>query len=191
MTVKHATDPSAEIDHQPAQAAALRASGRVPASGELPRPGELLRDFTLPATDGTVVPLSALREQRSLVLIFAGAPPLDAAVTTLVNASREFEAEDANLVTVLAASPAEAREIRAAQSWPVTVLADEDTAIHRRAGAERSACAVYVTDRFGEIFAAWRTAAGEPLPSPPEVTRYLRQIGLLCPECGFPEWPMD
>lgn len=192
MTSSHAIDFSAEVDHQAEPgASALRASGRVAVTGAVPRPGELLRDFTLPSTKDAGVRLAELRGERSLVLVFAGAPPLPQALITLLQCSSEFEVEDATVVAVLAAPPAEARQVQSAQAWRFSVLADETMAIHRKAGADRAACAVYVTDHFGEIFAEWRTAAGDTLPPAAEVTRTLRQIELLCPECGFPEWLVD
>lgn len=186
MNAERATDPSAEMDHQTAATAALRGSGRVPVSGAVPRPGELMRNFTLPTVEGSPARLSELRGQRSQVLIFTGAPPLAAAVQTLLDAAGAFEEEDAQLVAVVAAPPHEARLIARER---VAVLADAETRAHRQAGAERDQSAVYVTDRFGEIFAAWHS--GEALPAVAEVVRTLRQISLLCPECGFPEWPME
>lgn len=191
MNPDQAMDPSAEMDHQTSVTAALRGSGRMPVSGAVPRPGELMRDFTLPATDGTPVRLSALRGQSSLVVVFAGGPPLPGALQPLLAASHAFEVEDARLAVVVAAPLAGARRFASGQQGTITVLADAGAAAHRQAGADDNSPAVYVTDRFGEIFMEWRTAAGDALPAVPEVTRTLRQISLLCPECGFPEWPVE
>lgn len=191
MSSHSAIDASAEVDHQLSAIAAMRGSGRLPVSGAAPRPGELLRDFTLPAANGTPVRLSEIRGQSSLVLIFAGALPLVGALQPLLAASHEYEIEDAKLVVIVAAQPSEAQSFQSGQPAAITVLADTNAAVHRQAGADRNSSAVYVTDRFGEIFEEWRTAAGAALPAVEEVTRTLRQISLLCPECGFPEWPVE
>ena len=191
MNTRRSVDPSAEMDHQLSVTAALRGSGRLPVSGALPKPGELLRDFTLPAADGTPARLADLRGQSSLVLVFTGALPLPAALQPLLAAAPQYAIEDAKLVAVVAAPLSEARQLKPGAAGEMTVLADPQAAVHRQAGADRSSSAVYVTDRFGEIFAAWRTAAGDMPPPVPEVLRTLRQINLLCPECGSPEWPEE
>jgi peroxiredoxin len=186
-----AIDASAEVDHQVSAIAAMRGSGRLPVAGAVPRPGELLRDFTLPAADGTPLRLSELRGQSSLVLILTGALPPARTLQPLLAASHEYEIEDAKLVVIVAAQPGEARSFQSGQPAEVTVLADADAKVHRQAGADRNSSAIYVTDRFGEVFAEWRTTSGDALPPVQEVTRTLRQISLLCPECGFPEWPVE
>lgn len=191
MNTQQPMDPSAEMDHQLSAMAALRGSGRLPASGDVPKPGELLRDFTLPSADGKPVRLSELRGQSSLVLIFTGALPLAGSLQPLLAAWHEYENEDAKLVAVVAAPFGEAREFKSGQAGEFTVLADAEMAVHRQAGADRNNRAIYVTDRFGEIFAESRTSAGDSLPPVAEVVRTLRQINLLCPECGSPEWPLE
>jgi hypothetical protein len=42
--------------------------------------------------------------------------------------------------------------------------------------------AVYVADRFGEIFAALPLGAGAPPPAPDALLEWLRFIELQCPE---------
>lgn len=191
MNIQQPMDPSAEMDHQLSTTAAMRGSGRLPASGDVPKPGELLRDFTLPAADGTPVRLSDLRGQSSLVIVLTGALPLAGGLQPLLAAWHEYGNEDAKLVAIVAAPPGEAREFQFGLAGELTVLADAEMTVHRQAGADRTSSAIYVTDRFGEIFAEWRTSAGDTLPPVAEVVRTLRQINLLCPECGSPEWPLE
>jgi hypothetical protein len=49
--------------------------------------------------------------------------------------------------------------------------------------------AVVVTNRFGEIWAAWAGGDGHALPDGPAIQGWLDFIELQCPECGVAEWP--
>jgi hypothetical protein len=73
------------------------------------------------------------------------------------------------------------------------VLADQDGRIHRQAGAigphGQEAAAVYVTDRFGEVFGVYRTSDGQPLPGVADILSWLEFVNSQCPECEPPEWP--
>jgi len=46
----------------------------------------------------------------------------------------------------------------------------------------RAAAALHLADRYGEVFAASRTAEGDALPSIDEILRWVRFIQLQCPE---------
>ena len=69
---------------------------------------------------------------------------------------------------------------------------DAGGSIHRAVGATdatgRPAPAVFVTDRFREIFAAYLPARGPGLPDVKEILEWLVFINIQCPECGVPEW---
>src|SRR5438094_97027 len=77
--------------------------------------------------------------------------------------------------------------------WTFPVLVDDGAHIHRNVGATdaagRPAPAVFVTDRFREIFAAYLPGHGAALPGAKEILDWLVFINIQCPECGVPEWP--
>ena len=50
--------------------------------------------------------------------------------------------------------------------------------------------AVYVTDRFGEVFATFRESEKQAMPSVQEILGWLDFVNSQCPECSPPEWPM-
>jgi peroxiredoxin len=50
--------------------------------------------------------------------------------------------------------------------------------------------AVVVTDRFGEVWAAWSSGDTHTLPSMEDVCSWLEFIELQCRECEAPEWPL-
>ena len=51
------------------------------------------------------------------------------------------------------------------------------------------ATAIYITDRFGEVFAVYRAAEGQTMPDAQEIVTWLAFINSQCPECSPPEWP--
>lgn len=50
--------------------------------------------------------------------------------------------------------------------------------------------AVFVTDRYGEIFALW-IVAGDKFPAIQDILRSLDSVEMACEECSPPEWPLD
>jgi len=73
------------------------------------------------------------------------------------------------------------------------VLVDVDGNVHRSVGAEQWSehmlSAVFVTDRFGEVFAAYKAGQGRSLPGVEEILSWIEFINKQCPECGPLEWP--
>jgi peroxiredoxin len=160
----------------------------------LARRGEIFPAFTLPGSDGSPVALEELRARANLVLVFAGDEVGGSAVTGLLEQlrtrRRELEAEVARVVVVAAARPG-ANRPRDADAFPVVL--DEGARVHRQVGAadgaDNPAPAVFVTDRFREIFAAYLPRQGSALPDAQAIIEWLVFINIQCPECGAPEWP--
>jgi peroxiredoxin len=101
--------------------------------------------------------------------------------------------EDAEALVIAASSEAGAR-LKEELNLPFPVLIDLDGSTHRRFGAVdkggQPTTAVYVTDRFGEVFAAHHTSEGERLPLLSEIITTLEFVSIQCPECAQPEWPI-
>jgi hypothetical protein len=49
---------------------------------------------------------------------------------------------------------------------------------------------VFVTDRYGELFAQW-SLARHNFPAVEEIFTAIDHIQMACDECGAPAWPMD
>jgi peroxiredoxin len=171
---------------------------RVTDKHSLPARGHVMRDFTLPSTDGKRISLYDYRGHANLVLIFAG----DVGQTTekeslsgLVRHYAEIRTQDTEVVLVLAGSRERAERTKHQAKPPFLVLVDGDMQIHKSVGALGAqavpAAALYVTDRFLEVFAAWRTVEGNTLPSAAEVLSWIDYINSQCPECTQAEWPAD
>jgi hypothetical protein len=114
--------------------------------------GALLRDISARTLNGEDVSISDFRGRRDLVLIFPG-PDADRLVQALRGHTDDVRSEEA----VVLIAPDSARELYAAPS-----------------------SAVFLTDRFGEIFFSARHP--EALPDAAEVLRWLEFINAQCPE---------
>ena len=107
----------------------------------------------------------------------------------------EIQAQNAEVLLVLPCPLEQAKRIQEQENFPFVVLADGNLCAHEMCGGLDSignpTAAVYVTDRFLEVFAAWRPTAGDRFPVIAEVLSWLQYIESQCPECSQPEWPED
>jgi hypothetical protein len=67
--------------------------------------------------------------------------------------------------------------------------------VHNTVGASGAkavpAAALYITDRFLEVFAVWRTGTGDRLPDISDVLPWLTYLDSQCPECTPTEGATD
>lgn len=170
-------------------------AGRVTPSPEgHPAKGSVLRDFQLCSTEGQLVLLSAYRGHSNLVLVFAGrSNPAAEFFSELKSHQQELAENEAHILAIVVGPLAHARELKQSLHLNFQVLADVDGRFHRSTGARDQAGhilpAVFVTDRFGEVFASYRTGEGEGLPGAAEIVSWVEFINRQCPECGPVEWP--
>lgn len=171
------------------------------AAGDVPEPqypgrGHVLRNFALLSAAGKQVQLSDYRGRANLVLVLAGAqgsePELDL-LTQLASRQAEILEQEAQVIAVLYCTREQAQVLKSHAQLPFVVLADSEGTVHRSFGAldnnNRPRLAVYVTDRYGEVFAAWRTVEGDVAPSAQDILDWLEFVNQQCPECFPPEWP--
>ena len=168
-------------------------AGRLTRNSSQPQNGTVLRDVQLLLADGTHALLSAVRGRSYLVMIFtAGFAP-----STLL---RELDARSAELleqnarVLVITMIQSNLTPSDAAPPPDLVVPArDFSGEVHRLLGATDSADkpvpAIYITDRFSEVFAVFRQVDQQCPPQPDEIIRWLEFINYQCEECGPPEWP--
>jgi peroxiredoxin len=173
-------------------------SAKVTAAESLPTRGHLMPDFTLSSSDGKQVSLYDYRGRSNLVLFFAGRTK-DSTDSPLLGALAkrcgEIAETDSEVVVVLAESVAQADEFRRKMHCAFPVLSDPDMRVYNMVGASGAqavpAAALYITDRFLEVFAVWRTGTGEGLPDITDVLSWLTYLDSQCPECTQIEWPTD
>ncbi len=169
-----------------------------PASGELPRKGNLLPDLWLPTANGVEHTIAAYRGPRTCIVIAAGTKARDF-LEQLTATAAEFRADE---IAVLIIVPGAHDRVRAlardagsgnTSTTNLILVGDPDARAHRRlAGPERNGeppWAAYVTDQFGEIYALFREADGDQLPTAADLLDWARFVNIRCEECFPPEWP--
>lgn len=171
------------------------AGGAVTPGNELPSKGRRLHDFGLTSADGELIRLSDYRGRSNLVLIFTDERgESQKLLSAVARQYPDIKNEEAEVLAVLWSSGTQTAEAKQTRELPYPVLAGEDGRIHREVGAVdsrgRASAAVYVTDRFGEVFGLYRTRDGQPLPAVGEILNWLEFINNQCPECEAPEWPV-
>lgn len=177
---------------------AQQAGGVWDAPQPRPAKGQLIRGFTLTSSFGQPVSLSDYRGRSNLVLIFCGDGSIPSDFKILAEIERDyavFQDEQTQVLAILQCGLQEAARIRQQSHLSFPLLVDMDGQTHRSAGAAdkqgHPAAAVYITDQFGEVFAAYRDADGETMPSVETIVKLIRFINIQCPECGHPEWPAE
>ncbi|GBC80950.1 Thiol-disulfide oxidoreductase ResA [bacterium HR10] len=152
-----------------------------------PHPGELLPDVTVVTVTGQQVRISDYRGQRALVLFFLGEHH-DAALIELLRALAdryaEIRQEEAE-VLVIAPNARTAMETiaRAPRTLPLPfpILVDEGGRAHRAYGVATSG-ALYIADRYGEIYFARVITEVSELPTVEHILSWVRFTEAQCPE---------
>lgn len=156
-----------------------------PPAGELPRKGHLLPDLWLPDASGVQRPLSSIRGARSAIVVAAGSQA-DYFVRDLETLAGDFRAEN---IAVIVICP----DKLPPHSSDQIALRDADSSAHARLAGpllgEHLPWAAYVTDQFGEIYAVFREASGDTIPSAKELLEWAKFVNIRCEECFPPEWP--
>ncbi|HWR13896.1 MAG TPA: redoxin domain-containing protein [Terriglobales bacterium] len=172
------------------------AGGKLISADELPTKGHLLRDFELVSSKGEPIHLSDYRGRLNLVLIVTDQ---NRDAEELLRESRDHYEEirryDAEVLAIMGLSRKQASDEAQRLKLPYPVLPDPEKHVHRLLGAidaqGRDSAAVYITDRFGEVFGAYRTKDQQALPSLPDILNWLEFVEAQCPECEPPEWPVQ
>jgi peroxiredoxin len=136
-----------------------------------------------------VVRPSDYRQRRNLVLAFLGHPAELRALPLLHELQEHypsFQAATAEVLAVLRGPAEEAEALREGLRLPFPVLADPEGRAHRAYGATDAGGgprpAVFVADRFGEVYFAQRTAERASHPTARDLLGWVDYIELQCPE---------
>ncbi len=170
-----------------------KSAGPTPAGCTSAGTGEMLPDIMSRTTGGDQISLGQYRARRNLVVVLSGGDEGDTVVSGLLAAlagSRTAIAkEDAEVLVV---RPSSADKTLSDGAHPFVTIMDQDGQYHRCVGAidpgGLPVPAVFVTDRYREIYHAFRpTDPGWP-PDADDVESWLVFMNIQCPECGVPEW---
>jgi hypothetical protein len=173
------------------------AGGAVTPSNEFPSKGRILPDFALPvASSGRQVHTYDFRGRANLVVVADDG--LSETANLISEVHRQYgeiknqEAEVLLIIRPLQLTAAADQE--SLKHLPWVLLVDEDGSMHRRLGAVdaqgNDSAAIYVTDRYGEVFGVYRKSVGQCVPGITEILSWLEFINSQCPECEPPEWPI-
>jgi hypothetical protein len=155
--------------------------------------GELLPYLTLATPSGAPAALGQDSGRRNLVVVLLGAGSPGEIVARLLGQLVQARATlDEEETEVLVVRPDGAGALTDAEAGPFTVLVDDDALFHRRVGAVdesgRASPALFITDRYREIYHAARPGDAQWPTSAEDVVRWLVFMNIQCPECGAPEW---
>ena len=169
------------------------ASGAISSPGQYPSRGYRLRDFTLKSADGTDIRLSDYRGRSNLVLVFAGSA--GTAFNLLAEIGQhdsQLQEEEAQVLAIVQDATDAVVHLARKLALSFPLLVDEDGCVHREFGAAHAEAtpAIYITDRYGEVFGSYPTAVSQALPTLEEILDWLSFINSQCPECEPPEWPL-
>lgn len=156
--------------------------------------GDVIRDFQLFSAEGHPVLLSEYRGHFNMALVFVGeSDSANNLLSELGTHQPELAENETRALAIVAGSQERASELRHALHVGFEVLADENGRVHHLLGTEDQAGhllpAVFITDRFGEVFAAYKAGQGNSLPAIDEILSWIDFINRQCPECGPLEWP--
>lgn len=164
-----------------------------------PQKGTVLRDLELPLPGGAHRLLSAIRGQANLVMIFTAGQDLQPLLEELTSLGQKLKENSARVLLIQLGGQADVPSAAgqpAASAAPATdtilISSDPTGAIHRAFGATDAAQnlipTVYITDRFGEVFAAFRAHDPATLPRAQQIIEWLAFVSYQCEECSPPEW---
>jgi hypothetical protein len=130
----------------------------------------MVPDLQLPASGGATVPLRSARGETTVIFWRHPfkCPDCDRYLATIADTADEFGVWEARLL-VLASAAVNRGPI------PFGTVAENGMLALEGAG-------LLVADRYGQIFYVLQTDAKHELPSPRELTEWLKYLGTLCPE---------
>jgi hypothetical protein len=155
------------------------------------RRGDRLPPLLLPrAADGAPVDLnSASRDARLLLIVAGDDAGAAAALEPIADAARDIEHWYARLFVVATGSADAARRLDDRLGSRLSVLNDADEAAARRLGLAGGGAALFVADRYGQIYEVAGAPSAAGLPAASELEEWAKFLATQCPECGVIDEP--
>ncbi|MGH9565267.1 MAG: peroxiredoxin family protein, partial [Candidatus Angelobacter sp.] len=153
-------------------------AGKLLTRDDYPAKGDVIRDFQLSGAEGQAVLLSEYRSRFNMVLAFCGASQSCAEfLNALGEHQQELAEKETRVLAIASGSRERASELKHSLRIDCQVLADVDLHLHRSMGATDPAGnifpAIFITDRFGEVFAEYKVAQGKKLPEVKQTLEWL------------------
>lgn len=171
------------------------AGGMFKTAQTCPVKGQLIREFESTSTEGQKISVFDYRGRSNLVLVFGEESPRCLEfLTGVANGYSKIQEEQTEVLAVLQCTRETASQLKEKAGAKFPVLVDADGRMHRLMGAQdgsgQPGMAIYITDRYGEVFAAFHEAEKQSMPTVQEILGWLAFVNSQCPECSPPEWPV-
>lgn len=162
--------------------------------------GQLVPNFHLSAANraGQVGPWD-YKQHRNLVLIFfrsAACQKIKLLLQEIAEHYRDYEEKEAEVLAISTDELGRLRQLSEDLALPFPVLSDSDGKVtdqylkHPEQVADKTFdIAIFIADRWGEVFSTKRIEIDNDLPVEAEVREWLEFIELQCEECFPSEWP--
>jgi hypothetical protein len=162
------------------------------------RTREIIPPLTLHSLDGRTVRAWDFKQKKNLIIVFLHADCLtcEEYLRQIAADSAAWNENNAVVLVSLLGTPSRA----ATEFLPQNVIVGVDPsgrAANAYLGRDTLAPAgdtrlgVFVTDRYGELFAQWKIAYGHEFPQPANLQTQLERIEIACDECSTPLWRVD
>lgn len=153
------------------------------AKQQTPARGKTLPEIKFTESDGHTFRLSDFKDRKNLVLLFGN----DSAIGLLDDMAKrrkDLEEADGQVIAILDGDRPRSKD------WPFLMPAgaDPERAIKLEPD-EPDGLAVYIADRWGEVFYVSRTGPGEQAPTADNILDWLSFVVMQCEECFPSEWP--
>ena len=165
--------------------------------GAVLRNRQLVPPLTIHTPDGRTVRAWDYKQKKNLVIAFLDTDcgPCEEFLRALVTNAAELREKDAVALVVFLEQPAR----RVTDSLPSGIIVGADMPGNSaRAFLGEDAFAsrgfvrggVFVTDRYGELFAQW-TISSHKFPAIAEIFAALDHVEMACDECSTPLWTSE
>lgn len=164
----------------------------------------LIPPLSIHTLDGRVVRAWVFKQKKNLVVAFldASCGSCEGFLQQLAAQSSALRAREAVVLVALLEAPS----ARLAESLPPEILVgcemsgraaraflgDDALSLARHAASSRGLerHGIFVTDRYGELFAQW-VSRGHEFPAVGEILASIDYAEMACDQCGAPAWPAD
>ncbi|HEY7913708.1 MAG TPA: redoxin domain-containing protein [Blastocatellia bacterium] len=162
------------------------------------KPGRIIPFFRLPSANRSqdIGPWD-YNQHKNLVLFFFHSPQCAPCRQLLLDLARgypEYAPLNTEVLSISQTGIVELGQLQRELGLPFPLLSDMDGKVFRaylgHAAGEPHETAIFVADRWGELYTGATAADADALPGESEIRDWLSFIEIQCPECHPPEWPL-
>jgi peroxiredoxin len=146
-------------------------------------PRQMIPPFELMSADGNAVNICDFKGRKNMAIFFlpgGDCPVCTEFLHTVVNAYHHYEEENTAVLPIIRDGVERAVALRDELKPPFPILYDEMGKV--TAQYTDRVPAVFVVDRYGELYAEWVVGPGGSLPTQKEILDVADLINLECPE---------